>query len=214
MTAVFSPCRTWRYTLEREVAPLTGHGTCVFIGLNPSTADEVEDDPTIRRCIRFTRDWGYAKYVMLNLFGIRSTDPLGIADAADPVGPDNDEWIRRTIADADIVIAAWGAFPTNGRAEQVLPMIPLPFCLGVTSNGSPRHPLYVPAATRPHLYLVGDDMRTMTVSVKDTNGEWTTLNALEIRVGQPITVRPEVGTVSIQGAGANDPNAIAPAVSA
>lgn len=147
MSAYFSPCRTWRYSLTRDVAPLTGEGTVAFIGLNPSTADEVEDDPTIRRCIGFARAWGYAQLKMLNLFAFRSTDPAGLLDAEDPVGPENDCVIAKVIGGSELVVCAWGAFPADGRVAAVLPLVGSAKCFGLTKNGSPRHPLYVASAT-------------------------------------------------------------------
>ena len=149
MTASFSPCRTWRYSLARELAPQTGEGTVVFIGLNPSTADESRDDPTIRRCIGFARRWGFARLEVLNLFAFRTAKPAALLAADDPVGPENDSTIAEVLGGADLVICAWGAFPNSGRAADVLPLVAAPHCLGTTKNGSPRHPLYLPASTEP-----------------------------------------------------------------
>lgn len=72
-SARFSPDRVYRYDLVRDWD--TRQQVVAFIGLNPSTADESEDDPTIRRCIRYARDWGYGGIVMLNAFAFRATDP-------------------------------------------------------------------------------------------------------------------------------------------
>jgi hypothetical protein len=149
MTAHFSPCRTWRYLLTRQVTPLDGKGTVAFIGLNPSTADETADDPTIRRCVGFARRWGFARLQMLNLFAFRSTDPAALLAAADPVGPENDSTIIEVVRGSDFVVCAWGAFPNSGRAADVLPLIAAPHCLGTTKDGSPRHPLYLRAGTEP-----------------------------------------------------------------
>jgi hypothetical protein len=148
--ATFSPCRTWRYTLHRDVAPLTGSGRVAFIGLNPSTADETRDDPTIRRCIRFARDWGYAELVMLNAYAYRSTDPAGLWEVGDPVGPDNDEWIARESGAANLVVCAWGVHCDEQREREVLALLPpRPRVLGFTKDGHPRHPLYMRADTTP-----------------------------------------------------------------
>jgi hypothetical protein len=149
MTALFSPCRTWRYSLSREVARLEGNGAVAFIGLNPSTADETADDPTIRRCIGFARRWGFARLKVINLFAFRSTDPAALLAAPDPVGPENDSTILEGIRESDLVVCAWGAFPNSGRAADVLPLIAAPHCLGTTKNGSPRHPLYLRASIDP-----------------------------------------------------------------
>ena len=73
-TATFSPCRTWRYSLLRRWAPCD---YAMFIGLNPSTADETQDDPTVRRCIRYAQSWGYGALYMTNIFAFRATDPRG-----------------------------------------------------------------------------------------------------------------------------------------
>jgi hypothetical protein len=149
MSAYFSPCWTWRYSLTREPAPQTGEGTVVFIGLNPSTADESRDDPTIRRCIGFARRWGFARLEVLNLFAFRATKPTALLDADDPVGPKNDSTIATVLRAADLVVCAWGAFPNDERSAHVLQLVAVPHCLGVTKNGSPRHPLYVRASADP-----------------------------------------------------------------
>lgn len=153
--AIFSDCRTWRYELTRDTG--SGAGLCAFIGLNPSTADETQDDPTIRRCIRYTRDWGYARFKMLNVYAYRSTDPSGLLAVADPIGPDNDETIDRVCGMADLVVCVWGAFSSSilrpARVERVLDIViqsgQKPYCLGTTKNGLPRHPLYVKADQLP-----------------------------------------------------------------
>lgn len=149
--AYLSSCRTWRYSLTREVAPLTGEGTVAFIGLNPSTADETADDPTIRRCIRFARDWGFARLKMLNLYAYRATDPRDMYAAADPVGPDNDCTIAKVVGGSDLVVCAWGAGAAGNanRLGRVIGLIAAPHCLGLTAGGFPRHPLYVRADTLP-----------------------------------------------------------------
>jgi hypothetical protein len=120
----------------------------MFIGLNPSTADEMHDDPTIRRCKEFARSWGCDALVMTNLFAWRSTDPREMKAAEDPIGQDNDEWLERIAELAHVRVAAWGV---HGfwleRAMQVAAVLPDLQCLGTTKDGHPRHPLYVAAAT-------------------------------------------------------------------
>jgi hypothetical protein len=145
-SADFSLCRTYRYTLWRvwnSKAP-----PACFIGLNPSTADELEDDPTIRRCMRFAKAWGYGGLVMANLFAFRATDPRMMKAAIDPVGPDNDAWLLRLADKAGIVIAAWGNHGSfMGRDRRVAGIIENLHCLGTTKDGSPKHPLYLRAGT-------------------------------------------------------------------
>lgn len=154
MSAYLSEDRTYRYSLTRDVAPLTGNGTVAFIGFNPSTADETEDDPTIRRCIDFARRWGFARLKMLNLYGFRAMDPRGLSAHLDPVGPDNDCTIAKVVGGSELVICAWGGLPRllrdgEERIEGVLALVAAPHCLGVTANGQPRHPLYLKANTLP-----------------------------------------------------------------
>lgn len=151
-TARFSPCGKYRYALTRE--GLGGHGTTVFIGLNPSTATAEEDDATIRRCIRFSKDWRSARYVMLNLFAWRSTNPRGLLKVEEPVGRENDQAFFDAVAGAERVIAAWGSHAflkgiLPARAAHVVELLRSArvelYCLGTAKDGSPRHPLYLPA---------------------------------------------------------------------
>lgn len=149
--ATFSPCRKYRYTLLRS---WNGDlGQVAFIGLNPSTADENIDDPTIRRCIGFSKAWGFGSLMMLNLFAYRSTNPKGLLSVVDPVGECNDEAIASEASGADLVICAWG---THGkllsRDKAVVRIIELRkplLCLGVTQCGRPKHPLYLSSKSTP-----------------------------------------------------------------
>lgn len=131
--AVFSPCRVWCYTLTRRwdmTAP-----PAMFIGLNPSTADEFNNDPTVRRCLGFAKQWGYDGLIMTNIFAYRATDPRVMKAAEDPVGPENDAWLKKMGEEAAIVVAAWGVHgPFGGRGDQVLKLIPGLHCLGVTEE--------------------------------------------------------------------------------
>lgn len=121
----------------------------LWVMLNPSTAGETEDDPTIKRCISFSQRWGYGGLDVANLFALRATDRRELRRAADPIGPENDRYIAEAAARASGIIVAWGEHGGYmGRARAVLALLaryttqPL-HCLGVTKNGSPRHPLYV-----------------------------------------------------------------------
>lgn len=149
-TAEFSPCRTWRYSLTRcwdETLP-----TIAFICLNPSTADETVNDPTVRRCIDYAQRWGFGRFVMLNLFAFRATDPGDMMAAVDPVGPENDWHIRMNFERVSAVVLAWGndgAF--RGRSRHVMKLLagartrhtPRLECLTITGLGEPGHPLYL-----------------------------------------------------------------------
>ena len=146
--ATLSPCRTYRYDLWRTW--LSGDGYAVFIGLNPSTADETTDDPTIRRCVAFAKAWGYAGLCMTNLFAFRATQPKDMMQASDPVGPFNNAYLTAAACRAGVVIAAWGVHGTHhNRDRTVRELLPRLHYLRLTKGGHPGHPLYLPAALRP-----------------------------------------------------------------
>lgn len=143
-TATFSPCRTYRYSLWRHWGPPEG-SYAMFIGLNPSTADEVEDDPTIRRCVAFAKTWGYSGLCMTNLFAFRTKAPSIMKAEPDPVGPENDETLHRLAQGAGVVVAAWGVHGKHENREQrIRELIPNLHYLRLTKRGSPGHPLYLP----------------------------------------------------------------------
>jgi len=141
--AIMSDCGTWRYSLWRTWSFFGDK--MIFVGLNPSTADDKVDDNTIRRCVRFARNNGCGRLTMLNLFAFRAKDPWEMKAAADPVGPHNDVIIKRHFEKGGItVVAAWGVegFFKN-RDREVMKMYPVWKCLGTTKHGFPRHPLYL-----------------------------------------------------------------------
>lgn len=148
-SAVFSEGRAYRYRLTRTWGTSGTHVT--WIMLNPSTADAMQDDPTIRRCTGFTKAWGFDGLIVVNLFAWRATDPRELTGCADPVGPDNDRFIREAIHPWSVVVGAWGAHGhLRDRGEQVTRDLAADGielgCLGATKLGQPRHPLYVPAS--------------------------------------------------------------------
>jgi hypothetical protein len=130
----------YRYTLTRiwdSALPMI-----TFVLLNPSTADAVELDPTLRRCVGFAKREGNGGMVILNLYAFRTKDPKVLMAAANPVGPDND----RVLAEiTGTVVAGWGTNAHPARVAQALALLPRLHALGVTKDGHPRHPLYVPA---------------------------------------------------------------------
>ena len=147
---ILSPCRTYRYTLWRDFGGLVGDGYAMFIGLNPSTADEVKNDPTIERCISFAKSWGFGSLCMTNLFAFRATRPVDMIAAADPVGPDNDAHLINLASGAGIVVAAWGTNGTHlGRDSAVRALVPNLHYLRKTQDGHPGHPLYLPSGLVP-----------------------------------------------------------------
>lgn len=158
---VFSPDRRYRYALWREWSmPLIDwrpEAYVLFIGLNPSTADETENDPTIRRCIDFARRWRYGALCMVNLFAWRDTKPAKMMEADDPVGPLNDYHLLRLTREATLVVAAWGKHGSHlGRGDYIKSLlkdsgVDVHF-LRRNDDGSPEHPLYIPADTFPRSF--------------------------------------------------------------
>ena len=152
-SATLSTCRRYRYVLSRR----WGDGpAAMFIGLNPSTADETADDPTIRRCVAYAKAWGYGALCMTNLFAYRATQPTDMLAQEDPIGPENDAYLRRLAADAGVVVAAWGTHGVHqGRDAQVRTLLPNLHYLRLTKDGHPGHPLYLPATLRPVAWMPG-----------------------------------------------------------
>jgi hypothetical protein len=145
--AAFSDCRTYRYSLWRHWGD-PGAPRLTVIGLNPSTADETEDDPTIRRCVGFAKREGMGGVRMLNLFALRATDPKVMLAHPEPIGPLNDAVLRQAIGPDDVVVAAWGVHGHHrNRDLEVLACLPGIRCFGKTQAGFPRHPLYLRADT-------------------------------------------------------------------
>lgn len=143
--AGFDRSGVYRYTLGRRWADAGGE-VC-FCLLNPSTADARVLDPTLTRCLGFAQRWGYASMTVVNIFALRSTDPAGLYDTDDPVGPRNDAAIRRSASRADRVVVGWGNHgDLHARGAIVASMlheICEPMCWDVTKPGHPKHPLYL-----------------------------------------------------------------------
>jgi len=141
--AILSKNRLYRYVLWREWD--INKKTCVFIGLNPSTADENEDDPTLRRCINFAKDWGFGKCVIVNLFAYRATNPDELEKQEKPIGYKNNHHLKSQGIQASLVVAAsgnrGGYLKRNEKVIKLLKNISLK-CFKITSKGQPAHPLY------------------------------------------------------------------------
>lgn len=146
--AKFSDCGRYRYALWRlwdDSKPYV-----MVIGLNPSTADETQNDPTITRCISFAKSWGYGGVCVVNLFAFRATVPLDMMNAADPVGSENDKWLTDLAKAAGIIVAAWG---NDGayldRSAAVKAMFSNLHCIKLNKSGEPAHPLYLKGDLEP-----------------------------------------------------------------
>lgn len=154
-SAVLSDCGRYRYLLRR----VWEHDKqrALFVMLNPSTADDKVDDATIRSCIRLSCGLGYGGFEVVNLFGLRATNPAELAEADDPIGPLNERVSAAAIVRCDTVICAWGAHPMAQRHSRFLHGLirshrPYAYCFGMTQSGAPRHPLYIKSGTPLAVY--------------------------------------------------------------
>lgn len=151
-TAIYSDCEKYRYLLARTWD--SGGRKALFIMLNPSTATEVQNDPTVERCERRARALGFGAFRVTNIFAWRDTDPRKMRAAVDPVGPENDATIAESCIWADQIIAAWGTHGEHLKrgpdVEALLRETGLPLHhLGLTKAGHPKHPLYIAYARQP-----------------------------------------------------------------
>jgi len=154
--AKFSDCGLYRYTLERS--NLGGTRTALMCMVNPSKAGAVINDMTVTKLIGFSVPLDLARFIVVNPAALISTDPAGLCEAEDPIGPENDKHIELALAEVDDVIVAWGAsielltrrFP--GRRGQVLELLRSRghklLCWGTTAGGHPRHPSRIPYSTQ------------------------------------------------------------------
>ena len=149
--AHFSDDRKYRYLLGRRIGELERR--LLFVMLNPGTADETHNDPTIRRCINFAERWKFGILEVANLFAFRTSYVTELRRAGEPIGSDNDEWISKALTTADRVVLAWGNHGAyKERSRQVRRMaldVAQPYHLGLNKTGEPKHPLYLPASTIP-----------------------------------------------------------------
>lgn len=162
-SAKLSDCGTYRYELIREwsMSDLASNsvkeGKVVFCLLNPSTADAVNDDRTITRCVGFAQNWGYSRLVVVNLYAYRTPDPDELLQCSDPVGANNDKYILNNTKEAALFVAGWGTkSPTPIRQNDVLDMLRsrgiVVHALGVNADGTPKHPSRLSGRTVPRPY--------------------------------------------------------------
>jgi hypothetical protein len=155
--AYFSRDGVYRYWLLRELVAC-GAGSyplhfkrILWIMLNPSTADCTVNDPTIKQCMAFSAAWGFQIMEVVNLFALRATDPRVLTQVkGDPVGEENDRWIKYAAGSADRIVCAWGSNRfARCRARQVAQMLSdySLHCLHINADGMPKHPLYIAHGT-------------------------------------------------------------------
>jgi hypothetical protein len=152
--AIYSDCESYRYQLTRIWGP---GPKALFVMLNPSTATEVQNDPTVERCERRTRALGFGGFRVTNIFAFRATDPKVMRAAADPVGPANDAAILESVGWADSLVCAWGNhglhLERGARVEAMLRSAGATLLhLGLTGQNQPRHPLYVGYGQQPEIW--------------------------------------------------------------
>ena len=147
-SAVISPCERYRYELRRVWD--RRKPSVLFVCLNPSTADADADDNTSRVCLNYARRWGFGGLLIGNLFALRSTDPSALYSVVDPVGSENDRWLRRLNREASLVVCAWGdAGGYMDRDTRVLRFVKRRHCLVRLKSGRPGHPLYKSKHLKP-----------------------------------------------------------------
>ena len=144
---IFSPDRVFRYVLVHQLDETNpSDHLLLWVGLNPSTADEIQLDNSLRRIRGFTEREGYRGFIMTNIFAFRATDPKDMYSAEDPVGADNDRWLLEMAKRCGKVVCAWGGHGTYlGRGLAVTRLLK-DFdlvCLATNANGTPKHPLYL-----------------------------------------------------------------------
>lgn len=152
--ATFSDCMTYRYFLWRRWSPDLNAGAMLWIMLNPSTADEHANDPTVERCMRRAMDMGFGAVWVANVFALRSTDPKALKLAADPIGPENDVYIVRKAQEAKLTVCGWGnhgAYLDRGKTvrHDLWEGGVIWTALKISGAGEPVHPLYQPYSLKP-----------------------------------------------------------------
>lgn len=150
--AVFSECCKYRYSLTREWD--RDKKKVLFLLLNPSTADESKNDPTIRRCINYAKDWGYGGLYIGNIFAFRATDPLVMKKQSDPIGPLNNGFILYLHKQAAITVAGWGSNGSFLDREAYIKRLLKNniYYLKLTKDRHPGHPLYLKKDLKPIRY--------------------------------------------------------------
>jgi len=169
--AQISPDGRYRYNLWRVWD--ASQPIVVFVALNPSTADEEKNDPTVKRLIGFTKAWGYGGFHLINLFAYRATDPARLAAAADPVGPDNDKVIA--LYRKFRIVACWGVhgalFDRDKAVLSILREADLQ-SFGLTKDGHPKHPLYLANESELVVFRAGADTLSRTERLAVIRRDW------------------------------------------
>lgn len=167
---VLSKDRKYRYQLFREVTPDPGecpfanNDYLMFIGLNPSTADEKYDDATIRICKKYAARWGFRRLCMANLFAYRETNPEACFRVKDPIGPSNNFTLMDLAAGAGLIVAVWGRWGCAMERDLIvlnfLADYPI-YVLKFNADWSPHHPLRMQTVAAPTRWMEADRIGNM-----------------------------------------------------
>lgn len=146
--AVFSKDKRYRYQLKRI------WNTCLpqilFVGLNPSIADSEQDDPTTKRLIGFAKRWGYGGFTLCNLYAYCTPSPKKLFAVPNPIGNENDQWIKKSIKGNDRMVLIYGNHgQKHHRDKAVLNLIKAPYCIELSKLKMPKHPLYLSYTSAP-----------------------------------------------------------------
>ena len=151
--AEFSEDRKYRYKLWRIWDETKNK--VQFIGLNPSKANESDQDPTVTRCINFAKSWGFGGMYMTNLFAYVSTDPKKLITSGEDLYINNRILLEVSL-ECEIVVFCWGCFKeAKKRAKDIIELFSEPYCMRITKTGNPEHPLYLPGNLKPILFKNG-----------------------------------------------------------
>lgn len=193
--AEFSPDRIHRYALWRTWDKTLG--VAMFLCLNPSTADEIQNDPTVTRCINYAKRWGYGGMIMSNIFAFRATDPADMKAAKDPIGPENDKWLIKLSKEADIIIAAWGnhgKFMNRGPA--VLKLLNNLHYLEMNNTGNPKHPLYCKGDLMP-IPMIDSSITIMNLKETKPSEKWDVKADRSSPLGNKVPMKKESNRDSV-----------------
>lgn len=156
MNAKISPCGQYRYWLHRDINEIASGKTFAYFGINPSTADAIVDDQTIKKLKVFTAQYGGKEFYIGNAFAYRTKDVKKLAKVNDPIGPYNMRYLRSLIILADVLVPCWGdSSKVPKRLRTQFEMLLILFrnsgkpikVFGLTKNGDPLHPLMLPYST-------------------------------------------------------------------
>jgi hypothetical protein len=153
--AEFSSCGSYRYSVSRiwdESLPAV-----LFIMLNPSSADGTKDDPSIRRCISYAKDWGFGSLFVGNLFALKSTKPTGLLESTNPEGPENLKYLLKLSSHCKMIVCVWGNGTILKKLSANSPknLNRKLHCLKLSLDGIPCHPLYLPKDLKPIEWKAG-----------------------------------------------------------